>query len=301
MQVHQLGDGVPEVAVVAGIHGDEPCGPRAVERLLAEDPSVERPAKLIVANEEALDAGERYHEEDLNRAFPGDPDGDTHESQLAHHLQAEVESCTVLSLHSTQSFAEPFALCETVDEVARATVPALPVDVLVETDRFADGRLIQHPHTVEVECGLQGSDEAADNAYRLTTAFLSATGVLSSIPERDAAALPGVDGGGAAGDASPTDPDASPTDPETAAAPTVDSEAVGDAVEVFRLLDPIAKPPAERYEVLAENFERVAVGEAFAEADGETFTADRPFHPVLMSAYGYADVFGYAAERVGTL
>jgi len=33
MDVHDLGEGEPEVAVVGAIHGDEPCGARAVRRL----------------------------------------------------------------------------------------------------------------------------------------------------------------------------------------------------------------------------------------------------------------------------
>ncbi|WP_435143518.1 succinylglutamate desuccinylase [Halobaculum sp. P14] len=276
MRIHQLGDGVPEIAVVGGIHGDEPCGPAAIERLVAEDPDVARPVKLVVANEEALERDTRYVDEDLNRAFPGSRDAETHEGRLAAALARELDGCTTFSLHSTQSYAEPFALCDTVDEVVRAVVPSLPVDTLVETDRFTEGRLIEHPHTVEVECGLQGSAEAADNAYWLVRAFLTATETLPA-PVAEEESNDGLVG--LAGDA---------------------EEATND-VDVFRLLDPIAKPPADRYEVFAHNFERVEAGEQFATADGESFTADEPFYPVLLSAYGYEDVFGYAAENVGTL
>ncbi|QLG62757.1 M14 family metallopeptidase [Halorarum salinum] len=268
MRIHQLGEGVPEVAVVGGIHGDEPCGPAAVDRLVSESPALERPVKLIVANEAALERDERYLDEDLNRAFPGDPDADTHEGRLAHDLARELEGSTTLALHSTQSYAEPFALCDTVDEIARAVVPHLPVDTLIETDLFTEGRLIEHPHTVEVECGLQGTEGAAENAYWLARAFLVATGALSAPTVEEPAGAAGADPG---------------------------------AVDVFRLRQPVGKPPAEEYEVFAHNFERVDVGERFAVADGETFTADEPFYPVLMSARGYADAFGYAAEKVGTM
>jgi hypothetical protein len=58
---------------------------------------------------------------------------------------------------------------------------------------------------------------------------------------------------------------------------------------------------AQEYEVFAENFEEVLAGEQFAAADGEAVIADEDFHPVLLSAYGYEDVFGYTAEHVGTL
>ena len=266
MEIHDLGDGDPEVAVVGGIHGDEPCGPRAVERLLDADLEVERPVRLIVANEAALAAGDRYLDADLNRAFPGNPDGAAHEVRLAADLIDALDGCTTLAIHSTQSYAEPFAVVDSMDEVTRAVAPHLPVDAVIQTDAFTEGRLIEHPHTLEVEAGLQGSDSAADNAYWLSRAFLAATGAISA---------PGADG-------------------------VLDAGGRED-VAVFRLRERIPKPVADSYEVFAHNFERVAAGERFAAADGEPLLADEPFYPVLLSSNGYRDQFGYVADRVGTL
>ncbi|MFB6155669.1 MAG: succinylglutamate desuccinylase/aspartoacylase family protein [Haloferacaceae archaeon] len=261
MRIHQLGDGTPEVCVVAGIHGDEPCGVRAVERLLAESPSVQKPVKFVVANERALEAGVRYLDADLNRAFPGDPNADEHERRLAYDLAREVRGCTTLAIHSTQSFGEPFGVVDSVDPVSRDIAPKLPIVALIETDERTEGRLIEYPHVVEVEAGFQASDEAAANAYELTKAFLVATGVLEA-------------------------------DPADVAEPPSD-------VPVFRLRDSIPKPPAEEYEVFATNFERVESGQAFAAADGESVVADEPFYPVLLSPYGYESQFGYAATKSG--
>jgi len=266
MDVYELGDGPPEVAIVGAIHGDEPCGARAVERLVDEDPAVERPVKLILANEAALEAGERYLDADLNRSFPGDPDAESHEGRLANRLQSELVGCSTLAIHSTQSYAEPFVVVDSMDEVARAVAPHLPVDAVIQTDAFTEGRLIEHPHTLEVEAGLQGSDAAADNAYWLSRAFLAATGALPA---------PGADG-------------------------VVDAGG-RENVPVFRLRDRIPKPAAEEYEVFARNFERVDAGERFAAADGEPLHAEHAFYPVLLSAYGYRDQFGYVAEHMGSL
>jgi len=265
MRVQQLGTGAPELAVVGGIHGDEPCGPRAIARLLSEDPAVERPVKLIVANEAALRAGRRFVDEDLNRAFPGDPEADAHEPRLAARLVAELEGCTTLSLHSTRSYADPFALVSELDESALTVCSRLPVDAVVHTGRFTDGRLLGQPRTIEVECGRQGSPGAAANAYRVVRAFLAATGALDA-PEPD-----GSDDG--------------PAGP----------------LPVFRLRKPLSKPPADRYEVYAANFTEVAAGDAFAGADGVELLADEAFYPVLLSAHGYETLFGYAAERLGDL
>jgi succinylglutamate desuccinylase len=258
MRVEQLGEGEPEIAVVGAVHGDEPCGASAVERLLAERPAVEEPVKLVIANEGALEAEARYLDADLNRSFPGDPDADTHEPRLAAELVAELEGCVTLSLHSTRSHAEPFAVVAGLDDLARAVLPAMSVVAVVETGQFVEGRLFATDCVVEVECGLQGSEAAADNAARLTREFLAALGALEE----------------------PTDRRTHPR---------------------FRLTRPIPKAGADEYEVFVENFQRVAPDQTFAAADGESVVAGESFYPVLLSAYGYPDMLGYAAERVGTL
>ncbi|MFC6732907.1 MULTISPECIES: succinylglutamate desuccinylase/aspartoacylase family protein [unclassified Haladaptatus] len=258
MRVEQIGEGDPAIAVVAAIHGDEPCGVRAVERLLEERPQVRRPVKLIVANEEALAEGVRFLDEDLNRTFPGDPDGDTHESRLAAELIEELDSCLTLALHSTKSHAEPFAIFDDMTEYVRDIMPRLPIAAVVETGDYVEGRLFTSIDTIEVECGLQGTRDAAENADRLTRAFLTATGVLP-------------------GDA--------PEKP----------------VPHFRLQDKIPKGPADQYEVFVENFKPVEKGKAFAAADGKTEVAEEPFYPVLLSATGYRNVFGYTADYLGEL
>ncbi|ELY95842.1 succinylglutamate desuccinylase/aspartoacylase domain-containing protein [Natrialba taiwanensis] len=178
MRVAQLGSGTPEIAIVAGVHGDEPCGVRAIERLLDEQPTVSRPVKLIVANEKALERQVRFVDEDLNRAFPGDPDAETHEGRLANELVSALGDCLTFSMHSTQSHADPFAIVNEVSETATTVCPQLPVVAMVETSEFAEGRLFSTVETIEVECGLQGSETAAQNADRLTRAFLTAVGAL---------------------------------------------------------------------------------------------------------------------------
>ena len=261
MLVETLGEGEPEVAVVGGIHGDEPCGPAAITSLLNDDLDVDRPVKFIVVNEEAIEAGRRYLETDLNRALPGSPDAPTHEERLAHELLTEIRGCDVLSLHSTQSYAAPFALVDELDGYARAVCPYLSVESVVETASFSDGRLISYPNVIELECGLQNSVGAAENAEVLTREFLVSTGVLSGreTPRRHL------------------------------------------ELPVFRLIREIPKAPGETYEVFVDNFERVGSGVEYASIDGEPLLANEPFYPILLSPYGYEGVFGYAAKRVGRL
>ncbi|WP_331233400.1 M14 family metallopeptidase [Natronorarus salvus] len=260
MRVEQLGSGVPEIAVVGGIHGDEPCGIRAIERILDASPSVERPVKFIVANELAAERGKRYLDIDLNRAFPGEQAANTHEGRLAYDLAEELEGCATLALHSTQSTGRAFAIADGVTPFAERVVPSLSVETLVTTGELVQGRLFTTARTIEVECGLQGSDRATETATRIVHEFLATMGVLHG-----------------------------------------DSVGGRGQIPVFELRSPIPKEGGEEYDVLAENFEPVGTGEPFASIDGRTVAAEVPFYPVLLSPYGYREIFGYAAEQVGVL
>jgi len=261
MRIEQLGDGVPEVAVVGSIHGDEPCGRDGIEAVLADPPEIERPVKFVVANEEALEANQRYLDTDLNRSFPGDAESESHESRLAAALTTALQDCTVLSLHSTQSYEGMFALVDELTPQLEGLCSALSVDAVVQTKGANEGRLFATVDSViEVECGYQGSREAAENAEQVIREFLAATGVTAESPPYRDISLP-----------------------------------------VFQLGEPIPKSAAEQYEVFVRNFEPVPEGDPVAAADDETIVAEKPFHPVLLSAYGYEDVFGFTADRIGML
>jgi len=260
MRVEQLGEGEPELALVGGVHGDEPCGVRAVERLLSDPPEVTRPVKLVVANERAVEAGERFVDVDLNRSFPGDPTADAYERRLAAELERELDGCRTLAFHSTQSHPEPFAIVSGLGEIAHDVAPRLPVVAVVDTGPHVGGRLFEVGDVLEVECGLQGSVDATENAHRIARAFLASERALAGVERPEPKAVP-----------------------------------------LYRLTRAIPKGPAAEYEVFAENFTRVDADEAFAAADGETVHADSTFYPVLLSADGYDDLFGYAAEYRGQL
>jgi hypothetical protein len=261
MRVEQLGTGEPEVAIIGGIHGDEPCGVHAVEAIAEEEPAVERPVALVTANERALEAGTRYIDEDLNRAFPGDPDADTHEGRLAAEIAERFGNYTTLSLHSTQSYHGLFAIVEKMTEYARNVCPRLSVDAVVDAGDHTEGRLFAAiPQTIEIECGYQQSDQAATNAALVAREFLGAVG---AVPEFE---RPGKGG-----------------------------------IPVFRLRDQIPKANADQYEVYASNFEPVAAGTPFASADGRDVVAEEDFYPVLLSPEGYEQVFGYAADHIDTI
>ncbi|MFW6384219.1 MAG: succinylglutamate desuccinylase [Halodesulfurarchaeum sp.] len=186
MRVDQLGTGEPELAIVGAVHGDEPCGVRAIDRLLETQPEVSRPVELIVANERALQLGVRYVDADLNRSFQYVAP-DAHEAKVADALRARIRNKTILSIHSTQSTEDPFAIVSGLDEGVAPIVAGLSVEAVVDAGPPTEGRIFDTSSTVvEVEAGLQGSEAAADNATQLAEEFLFATGALPGTVDRRA-------------------------------------------------------------------------------------------------------------------
>lgn len=178
MKITTRGTGDPEVAVVGAVHGDEPCGARAIERLLASDLKFERPTKFVVVNEEALERGVRFVDVDLNQVLPGDPNADEHERRLAAQLVQEVEGCFALGIHSTHSFNEPFGVLSNPTDRKRKVFRRMAVDQVVDTTGLSEGRCVDQPRFVDVEVGPQGTEKAVEQAEHCVRSFLATVGAI---------------------------------------------------------------------------------------------------------------------------
>jgi predicted deacylase len=96
----------PTILVIAGVHGDEYEGPSAIYDVVEElDPKLLKGSIIFVpvANPQAFAAATRLHPADggdLNRLFPGNPEG-SDSARLAHLLFQEfvMVSESILSLH----------------------------------------------------------------------------------------------------------------------------------------------------------------------------------------------------------
>lgn len=171
MQVHRRGDGDPVITIIGSIHGDEPAGKNAIERVLEQDLTYKRPVQFIIANEKALEANKRYCDVDLNRNFPGDPDSDDHERRLAPKILDAVGDTTVLDLHTTHSYPEPFGIIKDLTEDGLERVKAAGVENVIHFPEEA-GALNDFANGVVVETGHQQTKAAEDNAVDVIKRFL---------------------------------------------------------------------------------------------------------------------------------
>lgn len=177
MQVHKLGEGEPEYAIIGSLHGDEPCGKESIERFLNSDYGLNKSVKFIIANEKALDRNVRFVDVDLNRNFPGDIESELHEEKLAAKIMEEVQGLKVLDIHSTRSYPEPFATMSAMNQTTKNLCRSAGVENAVYFPE-SNGTLNGQVDGILVEAGHQGTDQAIENAYTTIINFLAAEGVI---------------------------------------------------------------------------------------------------------------------------
>lgn len=88
-----------KILVLGGTHGNEPLGPKLVAELKKRPiPNV----KAIIANPRALQANQRFTQQDLNRSFPGNKQSLVYEERRAAKLVALCQNFdVVLDFHNT--------------------------------------------------------------------------------------------------------------------------------------------------------------------------------------------------------
>ncbi|MFA9417974.1 succinylglutamate desuccinylase/aspartoacylase family protein [Natrinema sp. HArc-T2] len=70
---------------------------------------------------------------------------------------------------------------------------------------------------------------------------------------------------------------------------------------VYQVYDSIPRPTCGEIEIIAENFTRLEPGDGIYRHDGEQFSSNEVFWPVLLAKEGYDDILGYKAKQRGSL
>ncbi len=154
----------PTVVVTAAIHGNEPAGTYALQRVFATlgDRSVPLRGKLmgLVGNIEAFDRGVRFIDRDLNRGWSAkrvaellrreqdDSEGEDREQRELGRLFLGVfaearDPVYFLDLHSTSAGGSPFcAISDTLRN--RRLAFSLPVPVILGLEESIDGTMLSY-------------------------------------------------------------------------------------------------------------------------------------------------------------
>jgi uncharacterized protein len=186
----------PSVAISAAIHGDEVNGVEVIRRLLSHLRAEEIAGTVIavpVVNGLGFVAGERYlpDRRDLNRAFPGNPDGSL-AGRIAHLFMEEIVSrCDYgIDLHSgsDQRANLPQIRADLDDGRTEACAEAFAAPVTVHA-RTRDGSLREAATQAGMALLLyeggesnRFDDYAIDAAYNGILRMLAHLGTIDSAP-----------------------------------------------------------------------------------------------------------------------
>jgi len=103
----------PRIAVIAGVHGDEPVGVKALEKILPNLVLERGTLVAVIANPKALVANKRFLEANLNRSLIPNPPENTLEGKIAPILMQILDTVVAaLDIHAGMGGEPPFVICE---------------------------------------------------------------------------------------------------------------------------------------------------------------------------------------------
>lgn len=217
-QNHLIGEyvgntGGPTLIAIGSIHGNEPSGRLALEKVAVRLESLKEKLRgrvyLLVGNVRASSRGVRYVDADLNRRWTTEnirrttlPSSDSQTEDYEQHelltifreiLQSAGEEVYVLDLHSTSAGGVPFA---TVGDTLRNRrfAQKLPVTILLGIEEQLEGTMLEFLNnegavTLGFEAGQHLAKESIDNHEALVVQALLASGILSSKDVQDLSSL----------------------------------------------------------------------------------------------------------------
>ena len=194
--VCDFGTGRPVFAFVGGVHGNETSGMRTAERLAQHfaqhEPVLGTVRVMPRVNPTASKAERRCSPadgKDLNRCFPGDPEGSLTE-RIADALWRETADADfIIDLHGCDGGSLPYILtiCDEFPAVRRLA-EAIPMGVAVRS-KGTGGQLFvescrrrgQAALVIELPCA--NPPDAAEQCFEALMNLLRAHGVVEGAPE----------------------------------------------------------------------------------------------------------------------
>lgn len=127
----------PLVFVTAGVHGNEPSGVQALERVFGElektQPEIEGRIIGVKGNVAALEKGQRYIDEDLNRTWK--EEDLKNKIQESHEQKEMVEIIEILKEYPEKNFSKRYFLdCHTTSS---DSAPYISVQEVHDNDKWA--------------------------------------------------------------------------------------------------------------------------------------------------------------------
>jgi|AntRauTorcE11897_2_1112592.scaffolds.fasta_scaffold01482_7 predicted deacylase len=192
--------------VFGGIHGDEVCGPIALQKLVDELESgvikilTGKITIVPVCNPKAYEQQKRFIDKNLNRVIMHHPNPTAYEEYLANEivkLISDTQADALLDLHSYTSGTRPFLFVDSPSDENIAFAKSLSINDWItgwselyppasgesDTTGFAD---TQNMAALTIECGQHKDPAANDVAYQTTIEAMSHFGILNDTEKSQA-------------------------------------------------------------------------------------------------------------------
>ncbi|CAM4110536.1 succinylglutamate desuccinylase/aspartoacylase domain-containing protein [Gillisia limnaea] len=134
---YSSGKNGPLLFITAGVHGNEPSGVQALERVFAElkavKPQIKGTILGVAGNKKALETNQRYIDEDLNRTWK--EESIKNKIKESHEQREMFEIIALLEQHPEKNFTKRYFLdCHTTSS---NSLPYISVQVVNDNDAWA--------------------------------------------------------------------------------------------------------------------------------------------------------------------
>lgn len=255
--IEKLGKGKPVIGIVGAMHGNE-SGPAIIKKLKSTIQLQKGTVVFIIANTKAREQQVRFIDEDLNRAFPGQKDGN-HEQQLAYELmQIGKELDFLIDLHSCSMESAPFAILRTTGkDMKMSKASGLPFLVVYPLTTQGGGSFIDYvPCGIGFELGKHNKKSTIEAGFQAT---LSVLGYLGFIEK---------------------------------------SEMRKGEQRILRVTGHLTKEKGLKMNDSLSNFKLVKKGEVIGIKNKKEIRAEKDFYPILYKEKAYTTNLGWMGEEI---
>jgi predicted deacylase len=245
----------PIVYVNACTHGDERVGARILEAI--EKISVQKGMIIPnIANKKAFSLNKRFIDQDLNRSFPGKPDGN-HEERLAHELLPLVEAAdVVIDIHSTTSGKHAAVIVTKIDRPTLDVIRfVMPERALIMSATKNNALISAAKIGIAFEYGKDKNKSTYAETFK---------GILNIL-----IGLNMIEGSLAI---------------------------EKDMTKFYKVTAPLKKEPDFILEANIKNFRLVKKGDRVARNGERDLFAPQDFYPILFGENTYTEIFGFMGE-----
>lgn len=258
---HIQGKGGKNILVIGCVHGDELIGERVVVEL-RKLTILNGTLVTVLANKRAMEAGKRFIDQDLNRSFPGNLQGN-HEEQLAYTLVPLLkEADIVLDIHSTTTDTTSAIILTKVNQSIKGLLSVFnPKRVVVMEKNVGKTALTGFCKAgISFEYGKDKSEKAYKETITDITKILEEYGMVEKTKRKVSKAI--------------------------------------HKTEYFEVLGTLVRPPGFKLERAIMNFSLVKKGEIVARDGKRIQKAPRNFYPLLFGPVSYKEIWGFMARKI---